>query len=65
MQLIEKELAYVDDSTAEEIAATKGDLNSPGTASPHRERSVEDNLRLFEEMRQGKYADGEKVLRAK
>ena len=63
--LISKGLAYVDDSTAEEIAATKGNLNEPGTDSPHRDRSIEENLQLFADMRAGKYADGEKVLRAK
>ncbi|HLU16715.1 MAG TPA: glutamine--tRNA ligase/YqeY domain fusion protein [Edaphocola sp.] len=65
VQLIKKGLAYVDDSTAEEIAATKGNIDRPGTNSPYRDRSVEENLRLFAEMREGKYADGEKVLRAK
>jgi glutaminyl-tRNA synthetase len=63
--LIKKGLAYVDDSTAEEIAATKGSLITPGTESPYRGRSIEENLRLFEEMRDGKYKDGEKTLRAK
>lgn len=65
VKLINKGLAYVDDSTAEEIAAMKGNLNEPGKNSPYRERSIEENLRLFEEMRNGKYKDGEKVLRAK
>lgn len=65
VQLIEKGLAYVDDSTAEEIAATKGDTVKPGTNSPYRDRSVEENLQLFADMKAGKYADGEKVLRAK
>lgn len=65
MELVKKGLAYVDDLSAEEIAATKGDLNKPGQNSPHRERSIEENVRLFEEMRAGKYKDGEKVLRAK
>jgi glutaminyl-tRNA synthetase len=64
-QLIHKGLAYVDDSTAEEIAASKGSLTTPGTNSPYRDRSIEENLRLFEEMRAGKYKDGEKTLRAK
>jgi glutaminyl-tRNA synthetase len=64
-QLIHKGLAYVDDSTAEEIAASKGSLTAPGTNSPYRDRSIEENLRLFEEMRAGKYKDGEKTLRAK
>src|SRR5690606_13677241 len=65
VQLIKKGLAYVDDSTAEEIAATKGNIDRPGTNSPYRDRSVEENLRLFAEMREGKYADGKKVLSAK
>ncbi len=65
VKLIRDGKAYVDDSTAEEIAATKGSTTEPGKDSPHRGRSVEENLRLFEEMRAGKYADGEKVLRAK
>ncbi len=63
--LIEKGLAYVDDSTSEEIAALKGGPTEPGKDSPYRSRSVEENLRLFGEMRAGKYRDGEKVLRAK
>jgi glutaminyl-tRNA synthetase len=63
--LIKKGLAYVDDSTAEEIAATKGSITEPGANSPYRERTIEENLQLFEEMRAGKYEDGEKVLRAK
>src|SRR5690606_26390480 len=63
--LITKGLAYVDDSTAEEIAATKGNLTEPGKNSPYRDRSVEENLQLFAEMKEGKYKDGEKVLRAK
>lgn len=63
--LIKKGLAYVDDSTSEEIAAQKGNPTEPGTPSPYRDRSVEENLRLFEEMKDGKYKDGEKVLRAK
>jgi glutaminyl-tRNA synthetase len=65
VKLIEKGLAYVDDSTAEEIAALKGNIGVPGTNSPYRERTVEENLRLFAEMRDGKYKDSEKVLRAK
>ncbi len=64
-KLITKQLAYVDDSTSEEIATMKGDINKPGQNSPYRERSVEENLRLFQEMREGKYKDGEKVLRAR
>lgn len=63
--LIKKGLAYVCDYSAEEIKNTRGTLTTPGTNSPWRDRSVEENLRLFEEMKQGKYADGEKVLRAK
>jgi glutaminyl-tRNA synthetase len=63
--LIEKGLAYVDDSTSEEIAAQKGNITVPGTNSPYRERSIEENLRLFTEMKEGKYKDGAKVLRAK
>lgn len=63
--LIEKGFAYVDDSTAEEMAAQKGDLNRPGTDSVYRSRSIEENLQLFTEMRNGKYPDGAKVLRAK
>jgi glutaminyl-tRNA synthetase len=63
--LIRKGLAYVDDSTAEEIARMKGTPTEPGVASPYRDRTVDENLRLFREMRAGKYRDGEKVLRAK
>ncbi|GGE31115.1 MULTISPECIES: glutamine--tRNA ligase/YqeY domain fusion protein [Sphingobacterium] len=65
VELIKKELAYVDDSTSEEIAASKGTPTVPGTPTIYRSRSIEENLRLFEEMRDGKYKDGEKVLRAK
>lgn len=63
--LIKKGRAYVDDQTPEEIKNTRGDFATPGTNSPYRDRSVEENLRLFEEMKEGKYKDGEKVLRAK
>ena len=63
--LIKKGKAYVDDQTPEEIRATRGDFTTPGTNSPYRDRSVEENLRLFQEMKEGKYKDGEKVLRAK
>jgi glutaminyl-tRNA synthetase len=63
--LIRKELAYVDDSPAEEIAKGKGTPTEPGVESPFRNRSVEENLRLFREMRAGKFKEGEKVLRAK
>lgn len=65
VQLIKKGLAYVDDSSAEAIAATKGNLTEPGKESPFRNRSIDENLTLFQDMRAGKYADGEKVLRAK
>lgn len=57
--------AYVCDLSAEEISRTRGSFGVPGTNSPYRERSVEENLRLFERMRGGEFADGEKVLRAK
>ena len=63
--LIKKGLAYVCELSADEISKTRGTLTEPGKESPYRNRSVEENLRLFEEMREGKYADGEKVLRAK
>ncbi|HWA36106.1 MAG TPA: glutamine--tRNA ligase/YqeY domain fusion protein, partial [Cyclobacteriaceae bacterium] len=63
--LIKKGLAYVDDSTSDEIAAQKGTPTRPGTGNAYRNRSVEENLRLFAEMRDGKYRDGEKVLRVK
>lgn len=63
--LIKNDLAYVDDSTAEEIAAAKGSPTTPGVPTPNRSRSIDENLSLFEEMRAGKFKDGEKVLRAK
>jgi len=63
--LINKGLAYVDDSTAEEIAALKGSPTEAGKDSPFRNRTVEENSRLFTEMKEGKFKDGEKVLRAK
>ncbi|MGC7871716.1 glutamine--tRNA ligase/YqeY domain fusion protein [Desulfosporosinus sp. SYSU MS00001] len=63
--LIKKGKAYVCDLTAEEIRKTRGSLTEPGQPSPWRERSVEENLELFEEMRRGAFKDGEKVLRAK
>jgi glutaminyl-tRNA synthetase len=65
VQLIKKELAYVDDSSAEEIAASKGTPTVPGTPTPYRSRSVDENLSLFAAMRNGEFKDGEKVLRAK
>ncbi len=57
--------AYVDDQSAEEIRATRGDLQTPGIASPWRDRSINENHVLFVKMRGGEFADGEKVLRAK
>lgn len=65
VQLIKKGLAYVDDSTAEEIAAQKGSTVEPGRNSPFRDRTIEENLQLFQDMKAGKYKDGEKTLRAK
>ena len=65
VKLIKKGKAFVCDLTAEQIREYRGDFNTPGKESPYRNRSVEENLKLFEEMREGKYADGEKVLRAK
>ena len=64
-QMIERGQAYVDDQTVEEMRENRGTVDKPGTDSPWRDRSVEENLRLFREMKAGKYADGEKVLRAK
>ncbi|MES2064500.1 MAG: glutamine--tRNA ligase/YqeY domain fusion protein [Bacteroidota bacterium] len=63
--LIKQGLAYVDDSSAEEIAIQKGTPTEPGVANQYRNRSVEDNLQLFADMKAGKYPDGAKVLRAK
>jgi len=63
--LIKKELAYVDDLSAEEIREYRGTLTEPGKDSPFRNRSVEENLELFEQMKDGKFGNGEKVLRAK
>ena len=63
--LIKKGLAYFDDLSPEEMTAYRGTLTEPGKESPCRNRSVEENLKLFEEMRAGKYANGEKTLRAK
>ena len=65
VKLIKKGKAYVCDLTADEIREYRGTLTEPGKESPYRNRSVEENLRLFTEMKEGKYADGEKVLRAK
>ena len=63
--MIKRGLAYVDDETQEEISEHRGTVDKPGIESPYRNRSVEENLKLFREMKEGKYADGEKVLRAK
>jgi glutaminyl-tRNA synthetase len=65
VQLIEKGLAYVDDSTAEQMAEQKGDIGKAGTDSPFRSRSINENLELFAAMRAGTFPDGAKVLRAK
>lgn len=65
VKLIRKGKAFVCDLTAEEIREYRGTLTEPGKESPYRDRSVEENLKLFEEMKDGKYKDGEKVLRAK
>ena len=63
--LIEKGLAYVDDSTSEEIAAQKGSPTVPGQNSPFRNRTIPENIQLFSQMREGVFPDGAKVLRAK
>ncbi|WP_171650309.1 glutamine--tRNA ligase/YqeY domain fusion protein [Paenibacillus foliorum] len=63
--LIKKGKAYIDDQSAEEIRITRGTLTQPGQDSPHRDRSVEENLDLFERMRNGEFKDGERILRAK
>ena len=65
VQLIKEGKAYVCDLTADQIREYRGTLKEPGKESPYRNRTVEENLQLFEEMREGKYADGEKVLRAR
>jgi len=65
VQLIEKGLAYVDDQDGETISATRGSFNTPGVESPFRNRSVAENLGLFERMRAGEFPDGSRVLRAK
>ena len=64
-QLIRDGKAYVDSQSAEEIRASRGTLTQPGTESPYRNRSIEENLDLFHRMRDGEFADGEHVLRAK
>ncbi|MCQ2173097.1 MAG: glutamine--tRNA ligase/YqeY domain fusion protein [Bacteroidales bacterium] len=63
--MIQQGLAYVDDQTQEEMRENRGTVETPGKNSPWRDRTPEENLKLFREMRDGKYADGEKVLRAK
>lgn len=65
VKLIKKGKAYVSDLSAEQMREYRGTLTEPGKNDPNRDRSVEENLRLFEEMKDGKYADGEKTLRAK
>jgi glutaminyl-tRNA synthetase len=65
VKLIEKGLAYVDDSTSEEIASQKGTPTDPGIANKYRSRTMDENLKLFKEMREGVYEDGKKVLRAR
>ena len=65
VQLIEKGLAYVDDSTPEEIAAQKGTPTTPGTDSPYRNRTIDENLDLFTRMRNGEFPDGARTLRAR
>ena len=65
VKLIKKGKAYVSDLSAEEMREYRGTLTEPGKNDPNRDRSVEENLKLFEEMKEGKYADGEKTLRAK
>lgn len=65
VELIQKGLAYIDDQSADEIKATRGSLTEPGSESPYRNRSVEENLKLFEQMKNGEFPDGTRVLRAK
>ena len=65
VKLIEGDLAYVDDQSADEIRENRGTLTEPGRDSPHRDRSVEENLDLFRRMKEGEFADGSRVLRAK
>jgi glutaminyl-tRNA synthetase len=65
VDLIGKGLAYVDDSTSEEMALQKGTPTTPGVESPYRSRSIEENLKLFEQMKAGEFPDGAKTLRAK
>ena len=65
LKLIDKGKAYISELTADEIRETRGDFENPGKDDPGRERSIEENRRIFEEMKDGKYADGERVLRAR
>lgn len=65
VEMIKKGLAYVDEQSLEEIRKNRGTVTVPGTNSPYRDRSVEENLDLFERMKNGEFADGSKVLRAK
>lgn len=65
IELIKKGLAYVDDQTQDEIKLNRGTVQTPGKNSPYRNRTVEENLEIFQEMRDGKFEDGEKILRAK
>lgn len=65
VKLIQKGKAYVSDLSADEIREYRGTLTEPGKTDPYSSRSIEENLKLFEEMKEGKYADGEKVLRAR
>jgi glutaminyl-tRNA synthetase len=65
IQLIKKGVAYVDDSTPDVISKYRGNLTTPGRNSPFRDRTVEENLDLFQKMKNGEFADGERVLRAK
>ncbi len=65
VELIEKGLAYVDSQSAEQIRSSRGTLTEPGIDSPYRERDVKENLRFFEQMKEGQYGDGEHALRAK
>lgn len=65
VELIKKNLAYVDDSSAEQIKSTRGTLTEPGIESPFRNRSIDENLDLFARMKAGEFTDGERVLRAK
>jgi glutaminyl-tRNA synthetase len=65
IRLIKKGLAYIDDQTADEMRATRGTLTEPGEDSPYRDRSIEENLDLFERMTKGEFSNGAKTLRAK